>query len=218
MTTSHHPSESWLIRYAAGRLPDSFRRVIESHVMVCNRCASAVDDATDMSALVCASLAPAPLRFDLQSFVDDLDEDDVAETGRLDCEESPKSDLVSLIDQFVEVGGLESLRWRPAGRGVSFVRLRNDFREGRLWLLRAMPGTVLPQHSHRGDELTLVLKGAYFNRNQLFCAGDIEEADEFVEHKPVVTDDEECICLAATDAPLRFRGWLPRISQAITHL
>ena len=218
MSIHHHPSDSWLIRYAAGRLPDSFRRVIESHVTVCQRCADAVDDATVMSAVACNSIAPARLNFDVDAFIGDLDEDDVAGPEQLKREQAPSVDLVSLIDQFVEVGGLESLRWRPAGRGVSFVRLRNGFDEGRLWLLRAAPGTVLPQHAHRGDELTLVLKGAYFNRNQLFAAGDIEEADEFVEHKPMVTDDEECICLAATDAPLKFRGWLPRMSQAVTRL
>jgi len=214
MTTAHHPSESWLIRYAAGRLPDSFRRVIQSHLSVCSTCRDAVDDATEMSALMCSAMPSSALRFDLKAFVDDLDEDDIG----LDAESASEADFVSLIDQFFEVGGIESLKWRSAGRGVSYVRLRSGGDEGRLWLLRAAPGTVLPEHTHRGDELTLVLKGAYFNRNQLYSAGDIEEADEHVEHKPVVSADEECICLVATDAPLKFRGWMPRVAQPFTGL
>lgn len=218
MTTAHHPTESWLIRYAGGRLPDSFRRVIHSHVSVCQVCRDAVDDATEMSALMCVAMQGNRLSFDIKQFANDLDDEDVDGRSGAPRDAAPEADFGSVIDQLLAVGGEQTLRWRAAGRGVSYVRLRTDDAMGRLWLLRAEPGTVLPEHGHRGDELTLVLKGAYFNRDRFFKAGDIEEADDTVEHKPVVAFDEPCICLAATDAPLRFRGWVPRLAQSVIRL
>ena len=217
MTTAHHPTESWLIRYAAGRLPDSFRRVVQSHVSVCEACRNTVHDATEMSAMMCVAMRGSRLGFDVKRFVNDLD-DDVDAGAAVSRDGDAKADLGGVIEQLLAVGGEQTLRWRPAGRGVSYVRLRASDEAGRLWLLRAEPGTVLPEHGHRGDELTLVLKGAYFNRDRLFKAGDVEEADDTVEHKPVVASDEACICLAATDAPLRFRGWAPRLAQSLIRL
>ncbi|MEQ8255670.1 MAG: transcriptional regulator, partial [Roseovarius confluentis] len=32
-------------------------------------------------------------------------------------------------------------------------------------------------------------------------------------HTPVAEVGADCICLAVTDAPLRFRGFIPRIAQ-----
>ena len=32
---------------------------------------------------------------------------------------------------------------------------------------------------------------------------------------PVATEGEDCICLAVTDAPLKFRSWLVRAVQPI---
>ena len=40
-----------------------------------------------------------------------------------------------------------------------------------------------------------------------------EIADDAVQHTPVADISEDCICLAVTDAPLRFKGLLPRLAQ-----
>jgi putative transcriptional regulator len=71
----------------------------------------------------------------------------------------------------------------------------------------------VPNHGHRGIELTLVLQGAFVDDGGRFARGDIEIADEELDHTPVADDAEDCICLAATDAPLRFSSWVPRLAQ-----
>jgi len=71
----------------------------------------------------------------------------------------------------------------------------------------------MPDHGHRGMELTLVLQGAFKDETDRFGAGDIEVASEDDHHQPVAEEGQDCICLAATDAPLRFNGWIPRIAQ-----
>ena len=80
-------------------------------------------------------------------------------------------------------------------------------------LLRIPAGTAVPDHGHHGTELTLVLQGAFTDEEDRFGAGDVEVANEDLHHTPVADEGMDCICLAATDAPLRFNGLVPRIAQ-----
>jgi putative transcriptional regulator len=41
----------------------------------------------------------------------------------------------------------------------------------------------------------------------------VECADEAVEHTPIAEAGEDCICLAVTDAPLKFRRLLHKVAQ-----
>jgi putative transcriptional regulator len=121
-------------------------------------------------------------------------------------------DLQTLVAQYLECG-ISALPWRSAGRGLAVAKLRATENE-RVWLLRAAAGTVLPRHTHPGSELTRVLKGAFFNRDRIYAGGDVDDAEETTDHQPVVTNEGECICLAVTEGPLRFRALLPRLAQS----
>jgi putative transcriptional regulator len=73
-------------------------------------------------------------------------------------------------------------------------------------LLWIRPGRKMPDHTHEGSEITLVLDGAFSDANGRYARGDIALADEDVDHSPVAENDRPCICLAITDAPLRLTG------------
>lgn len=73
-------------------------------------------------------------------------------------------------------------------------------------LLWIRPGRKMPDHTHEGSEITLVLDGAFSDANGRYGRGDIALADEDVDHSPVAENDRPCICLAITDAPLRLTG------------
>jgi len=80
-------------------------------------------------------------------------------------------------------------------------------------LLFIPAGSAVPDHGHHGTELTLVLKGAFADEVDHFGPGDIEVANEDLDHTPIADIGEDCICLAATDAPLKFKGLVPRLAQ-----
>ena len=82
-------------------------------------------------------------------------------------------------------------------------------------LLKIPAGQPVPEHSHRGRELTVVLTGAFDDGETRFERGDMEDADEDIQHIPTATPEADCICLAVTDAPLRFRSLLVRLFQPI---
>jgi putative transcriptional regulator len=57
------------------------------------------------------------------------------------------------------------------------------------------------------------LCGAFSDTTGRYGRGDIQEADETLEHQPHAVAGEDCICLAVTDTPLRFSSFAARLIQ-----
>ena len=211
MTIRHHLSEQLLTAYAAGQLPEAFNLVVATHVSLCDECRAqlmaldavggALMDSIDAVAMGDNALAAAMAR--LEGVPQATQRAPRKAAGILPA---PLADYVA--------GDLASVRWKRIGGGVKQAILPTDS-EASVRLLYIPAGTAVPDHGHRGMELTLVLQGAFADENARFNRGDIEIAGEELEHKPVALAGEDCICLAATDAPLRFRGMLPRLAQPL---
>jgi putative transcriptional regulator len=56
-----------------------------------------------------------------------------------------------------------------------------------------------------------VLKGGIVDDDRHYRRGDLMLAGSDHEHRPVAAEDEECICLAVLDAPVRFTGFFTRL-------
>ena len=82
-------------------------------------------------------------------------------------------------------------------------------------LLHIPAGQAMPDHGHRGMELTLVLQGAFSDGVGRYNRGDVDAETEKTWHAPVAEAGLPCICLTATDAPLRFTGFIPRMLQPL---
>jgi putative transcriptional regulator len=109
------------------------------------------------------------------------------------------------------------VRWSFLGPGLRKAILWRG-EAGTLWLLRARPGVSIPHHGHSGSELTLVLKGSFWDGDQQYLPGDLEEADPQVEHDIRIDEAGECVCLALTEGKLRFENPLLRAFQLFTGL
>lgn len=109
---------------------------------------------------------------------------------------------------------LDDVSWSFVVPGVKECRLA-DVGRGSASLLRVKAGRRLPQHTHEGSEITLVLTGAFSDPMGRYARGDIAIADGAIDHSPVVNSDEDCICFAVTDAPLVLTSPLGRIVQRI---
>ena len=73
----------------------------------------------------------------------------------------------------------------------------------------------MPDHGHGGGELTLVLKGAYRDCFGKFGPGDVADLDPEADHKPVVEPDSDCICVIASEAPMRYKSIIGRVLQPV---
>ena len=107
------------------------------------------------------------------------------------------------------------INWRWMAPGVHCIRAKQM---PSLIMLKIAPGKSMPVHSHHGAELTQILKGAYDDELGHFAPGDIADLDNEVEHRPVTSPGVPCICVAALNGPLQFRGWFARKLQTMVGL
>lgn len=201
--TQHHPSESTLIAYAAGRLPRPHRIVVRTHLAMCAQCARAANLASEVGGALLDQITPAAM--DARALEMTL--------ARLDLRDSQP--LPARVP--TTIAELATGRWRWIGPGMRIMALRpRDGDDARLDLLRVEAGVSLPGHGHRGMELTCVLQGGFRDESGDYLAGDVAEGDAAMEHRPeALRLGEECICLIATTGRLRAHDWLARLVQPL---
>jgi len=206
----HHLTEPLLMGYAAGTLPEAFNVVVATHVSMCDTCRAALAEYDALGGEVMAGTDPVALAEDALSSTMNL----IAQGydgGVITPRRRDGSTIPAPLEGYVGTD-LENVKWRKVGGGVSQLVLDTSS-DATVRLLRIPGGTAVPDHGHRGTELTLVLQGAFKDESDRFAAGDVEVANEDMQHTPIAEDGVDCICLAATDAPLQFSGLLPRLAQ-----
>ena len=205
---SHHPSDDSLAHYAAGNLGAWPRLVLATHLSGCPQCRARVRSFEAVGGALIDSCAPA-----------DLPADGLERVFRLIDAPEPIRPVapVALHPELPEplrrypVG-----RWRFVHPGFRWRRVTlPEAPDANVIMLRVGAGQKVPQHTHTGTEYTQVLTGAFSDSFGRYRAGDCVEADEDVDHQPVVDPDGECICLAAVDGRLRLDSWIGRMLQPL---
>jgi len=197
--------------YSSGNLPEAFNLVVATHLSMCDDCRAALHafDAVGGSLLD-------------NNETSEMGDSSLAETLKLIAAKpvvkklAPTSSLPGPLFDYIG-DDLEGVKWRPVGMGVRQAVLKTS-KNATARLLYIPAGLALPDHGHKGTELTLVIKGAFCDETARFSVGDVEVANEDIEHTPVAEIGEDCICLSATDAPLRFNGLVPRIVQPFLNI
>lgn len=202
---THHTPDALLAAYAAGSLPHPYALVVATHISLCLECRAAYEAHQAGGGAVLESVAIEAVSEGLKSSV-------------LNLLDGPFTPQPTYPRTGVYPGPvMEALkgkppRWKSLGLGVRQSILSSG-REGSARLLFIPPGQAVPDHSHNGLELTLVLQGSFSDATGRFGVGDLEVADQDLEHTPTADPGAPCICLAATDAPLRFNALMPRLLQ-----
>jgi len=206
----HHLTDSLLMAYSAGTLPEAFNLIVAAHVSMCDECRARLASFDSVGGALLQDTAAEPLSD--TSFAETMR---LISSGAMPLQTMPQPARTSVLPAPVRdyVGGdLDKVKWQPIGMGVKQSILPTS-KDASIRLLYIPAGTAVPDHGHRGMELTLVLQGAFVDETDRFGPGDIEIADEDLTHTPIADIGEDCICLAATDAPLRFNKLIPRIAQ-----
>lgn len=217
----HVLDDTWYLDYATGALGTEAQNVMmASHVELSDEARQRVGalEAFGGGFLETAGAGADALPFD----ADDILRRDAAEPDAPPQPDAP--DPIGLDDDLPLPEALRDylgrtgtpVRWGFLGPGLRKAILWTGEHGERLWLLRARPGVAIPHHGHRGSELTLVLKGSFWDGDQQYMPGDVEEAYPGVEHDIRIDEEGECICLALTEGKLRFDSPLLRAFQVFT--
>lgn len=212
MTIRHHLNDDLLIAYASGNLSEGWSLAVATHLAMCSTC---------RQSLAVAEAAGGALLEEIEPVGGDQGSWEALK-ARLEREPTPPvqpkvQPASAVIPEPLRSylgADLADLKWRRVGTAHQ-IRVKTGDQETQVRLLRIPAGKPVPEHSHGGRELTVVLTGAFHDEIDEFGPGDIEDADGSLTHQPVANAEEDCICLAVTDKPLRFTSRLVRLVQPL---
>jgi putative transcriptional regulator len=216
-TIQHHLTDALLMSYSAGTLPEAFSLTVAAHVSMCDDCRARLGAFDTVGGALMEDITgedsderitPCSLEATLARITDAANANATPDPAPA---KSSESILPAPLRDYIG-GDLDAIKWRPIGMGVKQAILPTS-KDATARLLYIPAGAAVPDHGHQGTELTLVLQGAFVDETDRFARGDIEVANEDLNHTPVADLGADCICLAATDAPLKFKGLLPRLAQ-----
>jgi len=211
MSLNHHISEELLLSYEAGSLAEGWSLAVATHLAYCQPCRASAGAAARVGGALLDAIDIAPMRDGAQqSALARIDVVDVEPAAKAN---GPKTFNVPAPLRSYIGDDLDGVAWRKLGTGARQFFISTGDAETAVRLLRIPAGAPVPEHGHRGLELTVILRGTLVDKDERFEVGDVEEANDSIEHQPRAGKDEDCICLAVTDAPLRFKSLIVRLAQ-----
>ncbi|WP_419572137.1 ChrR family anti-sigma-E factor [Rheinheimera sp.] len=218
---NHHPTEQMLIAFVAAELPVSLTAAVAVHAEMCSCCALRIEQLTQMQANRWLDVAwrqseepdwsAETLDPELEQMLDAMVLDDAPA-----AEQKPKAKQIAVAGQQYQLP--RALHSLPLGAFSQFGKLsraRFGLDEGALHssLLYIQPGGGVPQHSHKGFELTLLLSGHFSDADGDYGPGDFILLDGSHTHQPVSATG--CLCFTVADAPQRFTQGMNRLLNPI---
>jgi putative transcriptional regulator len=208
---THHPSDARLLDYVSGAASEPVSLVVATHLALCPRCRCETRELESLGGALLDDLPAESLSADcLDRMLARIERPEPpAEPAKPAPAAGGDLSIPQPLRGYLD-RPLADLPWRRRG-AISEVALLPNIEDHATRLLWIRAGAAVPQHTHQGSELTLVLKGSFQDAHGHYVRGDVEEADSDVDHRPIAGDDEDCLCLAVTDAPLKLTSPLGRL-------
>lgn len=198
---TQHPSSAVLSDYASGALRPAFAAVVAAHLEGCAHCREEVRALESLGGAMIEDLEPAEMS-------------EASLSRAMAALDGLAPELPQIPRSTVDRIPFGPERWLAPG--MSIRKAKPGEYGDLLYLLRLPSGQKTVPHGHQGTEFTAVLKGAYVDGEGRFAAGDFCELDAATDHQPHVDAGSECICLIASERPMRMFTRLGRFVHAIT--
>jgi len=228
---SYHPDSRFLTDFATANLPLAEAVCVSAHLEFCGKCRAHVQQLTDIGGHMLSRLEPEAVSAD--SFE--------ALMARVSTAAAPAASPVSeqissaplatadqparpLAGAFLPrsvrrltSGSLDKLRWVQLGKAlrVAPLQMSDATRETAIYDIRA--GGRMPEHEHRGEEITVLLQGSFSDADGSYTRGDFVVRHAGEAHQPTATQDMDCICLVCLEHPVRPRGLLYRMLEPLVN-
>lgn len=218
-----HPSEQHLVLYTAGELSPAMLMMVGTHIDMCPHCQAHVKDIEQQLSRKLfgdntAAPAPAEPAFDEQAMLQAIFNSKapnastpIAANDNI-CLEGQRFPLPPTLarnhHRIGEWSRLPGKLWRaPVNVGG----------EEMLNFIYMAEHASLPEHTHKGNEATLVVNGVFNDENNEYRDGDFVLLDDHHKHSPA-TQNEDCLTLAALEGPLHFTSGLSRLLNPFSSL
>ncbi|MDA8694138.1 ChrR family anti-sigma-E factor [Pseudomonadales bacterium] len=225
-----HPDIHWLTEYAAGNLPMSQALCISVHLSFCPQCRKEVEQLNSLGGMMLSRpqamndateqpQSELEISDSLRSHMLDLISNEslpnvpaelAVETSANDEPSNTAVELPDCLDKLIP-NGTEKLDWKNLGSAVSVARLAAGDPEREVALHKIKAGGRVSNHDHKGREVTVVLTGSFSDQEGQYLPGDFLIKEPGQAHRPIASEDAECICLSVLDAPVKFTGPIARL-------
>lgn len=201
-----HPELDLMTEYTAGTLPLAQAACVFAHVETCDHCQKLVADLNNVGAALFAKLEPVAVGdVQLEAVLARLDEEPPLQYAA----PSPArgTEGIPAVLQRLMRGDFSDLNWKSVGKSLRISYLDTGDPRHELALYHIKAGGRVPEHGHRGKEMTLILEGGYSDAEGSYHKGDFIYREPGDVHAPTALQSEDCICVAVLDAPLKFTDW-----------
>jgi putative transcriptional regulator len=220
---NNHPSPEMLMDYSSGSLKLSHALCIATHIEGCAVCAQQVRKMTRIGGLlfdqqksnVLSPKTDTELKNKVMAMLDhqpsqqSTENNELAEVKGSTVSNDNVYKVPRSLRQFID-NNYDQLSWKSLSPSIKVSELCRDKDGSKIALTRVKPGGKMPNHSHTGDEITLVLEGSFSDEDGQYKKGDFLFHISDEKHTPIVSKDAECICLTVLDAPIQFTGFFTR--------
>lgn len=235
----HHPTQDLLVNHASGDLPLSMAMAVSAHCSLCETC-------REQLALLTAKAADLALTqpkthsvnsgeyTNSNQYEHDGTKTFATQNSTLDIEammahimaqpvatnipnNAPLAVQIKQQHYTVPSAFRQHLTrpWQILGK-VSRMRFDVDEMGTRASLLHIDAQGEIPQHTHRGYELTLLLAGEFSDLNGNYVPGDFIVLNGQHQHSPKTVNG--CLCYTVLDAPLHFTKGISKLLNPIGEL
>lgn len=207
--TRHHPDTLSLMEYSAGNLSEPHALCIRLHLDQCPHCRSRADTLDSLGAVMMESQPQAGVSSDMfDSILSRIDSEPDMTEKYVETQAKRVSPLQKLLGE-----NLNDLPWKRQLGDVSVLDISERFpgQSEQVVLQKLAAGGKAPAHTHRGDETTIVLQGAFADQKGVFNQWDFVVLNHEDNHKPVAVGCEDCITLSVLSAPVKLTGRFTRL-------
>ena len=205
-----HPCDNTLAEYSAGSLEFAHSICVSAHLDYCADCRRKVAQFNTLGAEMLINQKQATtvnLTFDqLMAAIQAAPEIQYIRDEQNDRENAWASELPKVVQRLLPKQG--KLKWKVASPSLREAKLETGQNKSEVSLYKIRRGGNVAEHNHKGREVTLVLEGAFSDSVGTYNVGDyvVREAGEI--HRPIATQDRDCLCLSVLDAPLKLTGMM----------
>jgi len=202
-----------LMDYVTGALDEMHELLVASYLALCPEACKLVDDCEKLGGLLIEHFCE-PALMDCESLnsvlqrLDDIDEHDPCKTLQEMSGNPFNLTLPKPVCRFLSGHEHDPRHWKTIWPGIRMLPLSA---EGYACLIHMKPGARTPLHSHKGEELCLVLEGGLEDRYAHYRKGDVLYIQPRVRHAQKADRREGCVCLSVSPAPL-YKKWVITLS------
>ena len=232
----HHPKFELIQAFVHGDLPASLSAGIAIHASMCDSCQSKITQLTEQ-------IAEASFEHDIKHGIEDGTEQHMAMQNRVENQLTIEEvcnfdvdDMIANITQSDDVDlikpalghtvefknktyllprALNSIKFGKTAQIGKLARTRLILEEDEIHtsLLHIEPGGGVPEHTHKGFELTLLLDGSFSDESGEYVKGDFIMLDSSAQHHPVSA--QGCLCYTVVNASLHFTKGINKLLNPI---